>query len=89
MADMLANLAIDVLLRLGAAARSAPSGYGTAAAKLGAALGLPRGEVAAMEGADDFRRAVAEVIARVNCLAPCGNTSCLWGRWRRQRGLMH
>jgi len=62
MADLQANIALDLLLRLGAAAAATPSGYRAAAAKVAGVLALPtQSEVARMEGADDFRLAVAEV----------------------------
>lgn len=61
MADLQANIALDLALRLAAAARAPPSGYRAQAAKLAAALALRDAEVARMEGADCFVDTVAEV----------------------------
>jgi hypothetical protein len=61
MADLQANLSIDLLLRLGAAARAPPSGYRPAALRLASVLALPAAEVLKLEGADDFRAAIALV----------------------------
>ena len=67
-ADLLANAAIDLLLRLGAAARAPPSGYRRAAAALATAMALPAGEVMRLEAADDFARGAAEVRATRLCV---------------------
>lgn len=61
MADLQANLALDLLLHLGAATRATPSSYRAAAQRLASLLALPLSEVTKMEGADDFRAAVAQV----------------------------
>jgi hypothetical protein len=64
MADLQANTALDLLLRLEAAASAPPSGYRAAASRLASLLELPGSEVARMEAADDFWAAAAAATAR-------------------------